>query len=819
MLGWKQRFFFGPCPALPPPGLIVEGGPPASVPERLFVPLFGVLFTVAFCFGVRLLELPFWDFAGFYLNGEPLLGTHDAYHWVAGAEGFEFGAGHPMSELLRVSAGLLSMTPAEAAFYLPAFFGALTGAAVFLWGWGLGRPCAGIVAGVLSSLSPSFWGRTLLGYYDTDLVVLPFAVLLGLVPAMWLHPWLSSPADALFRRFAPAPGEPGVFSWRFASPAAEAGAPGPDAESLAASALSWPRVGLLILAGFLGYQTQAWHSLFPYLVRFSALLIPFLIVVFGPVGGRIVLLRGALCHALPLLLGLPGAVFAMLFALLTTAHSLSDGPFWLERARRILLGNRAVPLLWLGVIILAAADSDVGRTMYASFMSYAHRAGDPAATVAGGAALLFPSVSLSIIETQLVKFSELILHVYPNRWLVLLSMILFARRLFLTPAFWWFVPPVALFLLSVMMGGRMSMFGAPCLLLALCLDVFDLLGRLGARLAQHFGRWTEQLTGWSAAAGWARAGASLGAAILLVLLLVRPLMDIIPAVSQGPILTQSQAQALRWLKDNSAPDALVWNWWDWGYATHHFAMRRTIADGARHGGPSLFLPAAVYTTADPRFARQMIKYTALKGNEPGEVFKGLDAAGAQELMRRLGDKSEPLIESGGTQYVVVSLELLRLGVWVSQYGSWNFATNKSSGSYMNNLDKAIAYNLETGLVQPDGGKGLRAGSIAVFESGGLSVRRYPDRQGGFHFIFNPPRRDEEESFHKRFIANPLSLFWKDEWAYVRLAVESNDKIAMDEVFYNTLMVQLLLCDRDDPRFAPYFRLVYDNTYTRVFEVR
>ena len=42
---------------------------------------------------------------------------------------------------------------------------------------------------------------------------------------------------------------------------------------------------------------------------------------------------------------------------------------------------------------------------------------------------------------------------------------------------------------------------------------------------------------------------------------------------------------------------------------------------------------------------------------------------------------------------------------------------------------------------------------------------------------------------------------------------------MDEVFYNTLMVQLLLCERDDPRFAPYFHLVYDNTYTRVFEVR
>ena len=819
MFGWKHRIFFGPPPAFLPSCIQVEGGGAPALAERALVPLVGLLFTVAFCCGMRLLEQPFWDFAGFYLNGEPLLGTHDAYHWVAGAEGFEFGVGHPMSELLRISAEFLGMAPAQAAFYLPAFFGALTGAAVFLWGWGLGRPCAGIVAGVLSSLSPSFWGRTLLGYYDTDLAVLPFAVLLGLVPALWLHPWLSSPADFLFRpllRGYEGRGRGWIFQ-ESGSGSIEPGRQNLSAEEIAAAALSWPRLGLLMLAGFLGYHTQSWHSLFPYLTRFSALLIPFLIVVFGPAGGRLVLLRGALCHVLPLLLGLPGVLVAMLFSMLTTPRPFTDGPLWLDGVRRLLLHPRIIPVLWLGVVVLAAADSEVGRAMYDSFMSYAHRTGDSASTGAAGAALIFPSVNLSIIETQLVEFSELILHIYPNRLLAILAMILFVRRLFVTPALWWFVPAAALYLLSVKMGGRMSMFGAPCMLLALFLDVADALRRLAAWCSEHILGGIADVP--RSVVGAARAVVCLSVAIVSTLVLVRPLMDIIPAVSQGPILTQSQAQALSRLKDSTPLDSVIWNWWDWGYATHHFSMRRTIADGARHGGPSLFLPAAVYTTADPRFARQLIKYTALKGNEPGEVFRGLDAKGAQDLMRRLGDKDLPLIEVGGTQYLVVSLELLRLGVWVSQYGSWNFETAKSSGSYMNNLDKGIAYNLETGLVQPDGGKGLKAGSIAVFESGGLSVKTYPGRQGGFHFIFNPPRPDEEDGFRRRFAADPLSRFWQEQWARIHLAVESNDKIAMDEVFYNTLMVQLLLCERDDPRFAPYFHLVYDNTYTRVFEVR
>ena len=57
-------------------------------------------------------------------------------------------------------------------------------------------------------------------------------------------------------------------------------------------------------------------------------------------------------------------------------------------------------------------------------------------------------------------------------------------------------------------------------------------------------------------------------------------------------------------------DAMVWLWWDWGYAAHHFSRRATIADGAQHGGPSLYLPAAVFATDNPRFARQLIRFTS-----------------------------------------------------------------------------------------------------------------------------------------------------------------------------------------------------------------
>ena len=47
---------------------------------------------------------------------------------------------------------------------------------------------------------------------------------------------------------------------------------------------------------------------------------------------------------------------------------------------------------------------------------------------------------------------------------------------------------------------------------------------------------------------------------------------------------------------------------------------------------------------------------------------------------------------------------------------------------------------------------------------------------------------------------------------------TDEKLAMDEGQYNSLMVQLLVGDPQSPRFSPYFKLVYDNVFARIYEV-
>lgn len=134
--------------------------------------LFWGLVTLGLAFALRMLEWPCWQNPEYRLGSEWLLATHDAYHWVAGAEGFGHAVGHPMAVMLRGMADLLGTYPAAVAFWFPALLSCFVAVIVYAWVWALGSMEAGVAAGLLTSLAPGFLARTLLGYYDTDLVTL-----------------------------------------------------------------------------------------------------------------------------------------------------------------------------------------------------------------------------------------------------------------------------------------------------------------------------------------------------------------------------------------------------------------------------------------------------------------------------------------------------------------------------------------------------------------------------------------------------------------------------------------------------------------------
>lgn len=731
--------------------------------------LFWGLLTLGLAFGLRMMEWPCWQNPEYRLGSEWLLATHDAYHWVAAAEGFGLGVGHPMAEMLRLMAQALHTYPAAVAFWFPAVLASLVAVIVFAWVWALGSMEAGVAAGLITSLAPGFLARTLLGYYDTDLVTLFFPLLMTLAPACWAMRYMLLPRMIL-RRLALGSGlKAAQRLW------GERGADEAHLERLG-NPLRWQWVLLLGASGVISWWTQEWHSVFPYLIRYNVVLLALMALVMAPRGRRGILLLGGLAYALPTLGGPAGFGFSLI--LLLAGSKAGRG------LRHLLCRPLVLALFWLGAAVLLV-QGEILATLINHANAYLKHSGDVRST-GEGMSLVYPSVAQSIIEVQDLSFAALFPYFHPWMEAAIVGLAGFVLVLFRRPGALFLLPLAALGLLSTKLGGRMVMFGAPVVAVGLTLPLYWLLQRL----------LRADLRG-------AVAGAA--TSCILLALLVAPFADMIQAISQGPIINRRHAEALTRARTMTPEDAKLWLWWDWGYAAHHFARRSTIADGAQHAGPSLYLPAAVFATDNARFARQLIRYTAKMGNEPGNVFEGLDGRAAQALMDKLRSSETPLVEAKGRLFVVVSFEMLRLGFWISNFGNWNFVTRQGEGGALSIVPQALAYRLDTGEVRLEGSTStIYASSISVFEETGVTRRNYVQEWFDAH-----PKATPEEQ--KEFLSGRRNV----NFLFNRV---TDEKLAVDQGLYNSLMVQLLVGDPQDPRFSPYFKLVYDNVFARIYEV-
>lgn len=724
------------------------------------------LLTFGLAFALRMLEWPAWQDPEFRLGAELLLATHDTYHWVAGAEGFEFGVGHPMSEMLRVFAWIFNTYPAAVAFWFPAVLASLVAVIVYAWVWALGSMEMGVAAGVLASLAPGFLARTLLGYYDTDLVTLFFPLLMALAPACWAMRYLLLP-QMILRELAFRSGIPAARHLLGSSMEARV----PDGNPLA-----WQWLVLLGLSGIISWWTLEWHSMFPYLTRYNVCLLLGMSLLLAPSKRRGVMALGALAYAMPTFFGLYGLAILPLIFLAQIKE--------FERLLILLTRPRTLMLLWAAVMFMVL-NAEVFQTLISHVGSYLKQGSD-VKVGAGGDVLAYPSVAQSIIEVQDLEWDELLLYFHPWQWASALGLLGFVWVVIKRPGALFLVPLAALGLLSMKMGGRMVMFGAPIAAVGLTLSVYWIMQRIIRSDLRGF--WSSMLL-----------------SALMLSVLATPFAELIPAMTQGPMLNRRHAEALLRVRSVTPPDAMLWLWWDWGYAAHHFARRKAIADGAAHGGPSLYLPAAVFATDNFRFARQLIKYTALHGNEAGNVFENMDNAEADALIKQLQSPDTPLVQAPGKQYIVVSFEMLRLGFWITTFGRWDFLKKEGKGSALSIVPQQLSFRLDNGEVQVHGSaNSIHAASISVFEDGKMTNRNYIQEW----FDANQKASEQEQ---KNFLEKRRNV----HFLFNRVTEE---KMIVDESLYNTLMVQLLVSPPNDRRFAEYFKLVYDNMFVRIYEV-
>ncbi len=678
------------------------------------------LFAVA----TRLFDYPSWQQDLLRINDEFIMGTHDAYFWLAGAKSVGSATNQIMAILAEVIARLGNVPVGLVGFWAPAVIASLVALACFLWGRLLAGSNAGLFAGILGAIAPGYFFRTRLGYFATDIITLTFPLFLSWGMAVWLERRLKLP-----------------FSDN------ESDQEEPDERPL------WLPLILGLAAAFF----QLWHH---DILNFNAILFALALVLslaFGKPTSKAYLLFGLLLFALCAFLGWPGRFLALL---LLAAHSLH--PAIKKSYNKNVLVNLALVLA-----VAMAGNAFLGPLQ--SIWNRAHIYLKTLSVPAQENTLTFPGITQSVVEAQNIPLHEILQALAPNDWTAFLGFFGILAATLIRPTTVFLLPLAGMSVLASHFGSRVTMFGGPAVALG-----------LGVLLSWGLARFLPQKKN--------TPYLSLALQTALALLLAYPWLSIYTHNGPTPVLTKFHAQALTQLAQISPPSSQIWTWWDWGYASDYYARRKSFSDGGKHSGPRVFPVGLALSTPSPLHSSQMIKYissVATQSGDGSDTYQNKPAAEVNDFFSSLGTvrRQFPRLPN---QYLVVTWENLRLIYWISFYGTWDFVTKNGTHFQCLEINKSIDIDNAQGRVIIQGEGPITVSSIEVIGGQGIQRKKYPNNVGP-HLIFNQIR---------------------------------GEGYLLDDNAYNSMMVQLLICDLNDPRFTDYFSLAWEGfPEVRIYQVK
>lgn len=148
-----------------------------------------ILLAFAFSIAVRLIWVnQFSNAEHFKFNGEFMLNTNDAYYYAEGARDILAGVTENTNDLSPFTSAVSKLTAwiamilpvsfERVLFYMPAFLSSLVVIPIILIARKINKLDAGLIAALLGSIALSYYNRTMVGYYDTDMLNIVFPMLL-----------------------------------------------------------------------------------------------------------------------------------------------------------------------------------------------------------------------------------------------------------------------------------------------------------------------------------------------------------------------------------------------------------------------------------------------------------------------------------------------------------------------------------------------------------------------------------------------------------------------------------------------------------------
>lgn len=158
--------------------------------------IFYIALAFIFSFAVRLIWVyQFYDFESFKFAEQFMINTNDGYFWAEGARDLLYGVSQkhalsPINEavswLTYLAVRVLPFSLETIIVYMPAILGSLIVVPIILIAQNLKMIEVGFLAALLASIAVSYYNRTMVGYYDTDMlnIVFPTFLLWSLILAL-----------------------------------------------------------------------------------------------------------------------------------------------------------------------------------------------------------------------------------------------------------------------------------------------------------------------------------------------------------------------------------------------------------------------------------------------------------------------------------------------------------------------------------------------------------------------------------------------------------------------------------------------------------
>ncbi len=187
-----------------------------------------------------------------------------------------------------------------------------------------------------------------------------------------------------------------------------------------------------------------------------------------------------------------------------------------------------------------------------------------------------------------------------------------------------------------------------------------------------------------------------GSLILLVLFFISK--EAI-SLNSTPKIHALLVKDMEWIKFNTPKEAVIWSWWDYGYAFQLYARRATVHDGGSQTSPKTYLVARSFATYDPQEAWRIISFTANYGLT-GLTKLLKNGKSAPELMKEIqqGLYEKPI---NTPIYIVFTDDLIAKFGWIHYFGSFDF--KKKEGEFGRILTpqqcKFVNPQVSTNLIQ------------------------------------------------------------------------------------------------------------------------